>query len=49
MKQYFSRAFWYDALERAIKTGAQVLVALIGTGSLGILQVDWLNTLSVTA
>lgn len=49
MKQYSSRAFWYDALERAIKTGAQVLVALIGTGSLGILQVDWLNALSVTA
>ena len=49
MSNYFNRAFWLDTLERAIKTGAQVLVALIGTGTLGILQVDWLNAFSVTA
>ncbi|PKZ14035.1 holin [Alloscardovia omnicolens] len=49
MSTYLNRAFWLDTLERAIKTGAQVLVALIGTGTLGILQVDWLNAFSVTA
>ena len=48
MKFTWNKAFWLDTVERAVKTGAQVLVALIGTGSVGLLDVDWQNSLSVT-
>ena len=37
------------ALIRAIKTMAQVAVALLGTGTMGILDVDWVQVLSVAA
>lgn len=34
---------------RAVKTGAQTLGSLIGTGAVGILALDWPQMLSVTA
>jgi zinc transporter ZupT len=34
---------------RALKTGAQTLASLIGTGAVGILSLDWPQMLSVTA
>ena len=37
------------AVIRAIKTGAQTLASLIGTGAVGILSLDWPQMLSVTA
>lgn len=37
------------AMVRAIKTGAQTLASLIGTGAVGILALDWPQMLSVTA
>jgi hypothetical protein len=37
------------AVERAIKTVAQTAVATIGIGAVGILDVDWVNVLSVSA
>lgn len=37
------------ALIRAIKTMAQTAVALIGTGAVGILDVDWIAVLSSSA
>ena len=37
------------ATERAIKTFAQTALATIGVGAAGILEVDWLNVLSVSA
>lgn len=33
---------------RAVKTMAQAALAVIGTGSIGLMEVDWLNTLSIT-
>lgn len=38
-----------SALVRAVKTGAQTLVALIGTGAVGITELNWVSLLSVTA
>lgn len=37
------------ALIRAIKTAAQTAVALLTTGAVGILDVDWLAVLSASA
>jgi zinc transporter ZupT len=34
---------------RALKTGAQTLASLIGTGAVGILSLDWPQMISVTA
>lgn len=36
------------ALIRALKTVAQTAVALIGTGAIGILDVDWIAVLSAS-
>ena len=41
---------WFKAAGvRAIKTMAQTAVALIGTGAVGILDVDWVAVLSASA
>lgn len=37
------------ALIRALKTVCQTAVAMIGTGEIGILNVDWISVLSVSA
>lgn len=41
--------FWKAAGERAVKTFAQTLVLLIGTGSIGVTELDWPQLLSVSA
>lgn len=44
----FTRKFWDNALERAIKTAAQTAVALLLVSSTtGVLDVDWAQTASV--
>lgn len=44
-----NQKWWKCAGIRAIKTGAQTLASLIGTGAVGILALDWPQMLSVTA
>ncbi len=40
--------FWKAAAERALRTVAQVLVAMwVGVGPLNVLQVDWVQALGV--
>ena len=45
---YTSRTFWAGAAERAVKTAAQTLAALLVTGTV-IWSVDWAQALGVTA
>lgn len=41
--------FWISTAERAIKTFAQALVALIGTSAMSIIEIDWSQMLGVAA
>lgn len=42
----FTIAFWQDAAERAVKTFAQALVAVLSASGLGLLNAPWLTALS---
>lgn len=42
-------AFWKGATERAVKTVAQSLVAVVGVTGVGLLSIDWTGALSVAA
>lgn len=41
--------FWVSSAERAIKTFAQALVALIGTSAMSIVELDWTQMLGISA
>jgi len=43
-----SHDFWLKSLERAIKTFAQALAAVLGAGAVGVLDVDWPQALSAS-
>lgn len=43
-----SKDFWTYAGERAIKTVAQTATAFLGTGVIGIMQIDWQGIISVS-
>ena len=49
MSTYATPAFWRGAAERAIKTFCQSLLAVLATGAVGILDVDWVGALSAAA
>lgn len=49
MHNYTSAQFWKGAVERAIRTAAQTVIALIGTDQVGILDLDWAQIGSVAA
>ena len=49
MGQITSGAWWAAAGVRALRTGAQALATLIGTGQVGVTDLDWSQMLSVTA
>lgn len=44
----FTKKFWKDTAERAVKTFAQSLAAVMTAGATGVLDVDWVNALSVS-
>ena len=43
----FTKKFWVDATERALKTFAQFIVVLGAAGSLNVFTTDWEKTLGV--
>lgn len=45
----FTKKFWNYSGERSLKTFAQTVIALLGTGSLGIVELGWVSILSVSA
>jgi len=46
----FRRAFWLDAAERAIKTGAQSALLAVGADKvLDVMAADWANVASFAA
>jgi hypothetical protein len=44
----WTKKFWKNATERAVKTWAQSLVALLTAGSANVLEVDWASALGVS-
>jgi hypothetical protein len=45
----FTAYFWKSTLERALKSFAQALVAVVGAGQVGVLDVAWPTALSTAA
>jgi hypothetical protein len=41
--------FWRLAIERALKTFAQTLAAVLGAGGIGLIDAAWLTALSTAA
>jgi hypothetical protein len=44
----FTKTFWKQALERAIKTAAQAAIALLTVNGTGVLDVDWAALASIS-
>jgi len=44
----FSIEFWSYSGERSLKTFAQAAVAFIGSGTVGLFDINWFNLLSVS-
>lgn len=48
MNNLMNKEWWIAAGTRALKTVCQTAVALIGTGAIGILDVNWVNVASAS-
>ena len=44
----WSKSFWVQTIERAVRTSAQVALSFWVVGETGILEVDWVQLGSVT-
>lgn len=44
----WTKVFWVQTLERAVKTSAQTAVALLSAEGLSLLEVDWTTVGSVS-
>lgn len=44
----FNLSFWNYAGERALKTVAQAAIAFLGTGTIGLFEIDWASLASVS-
>jgi len=44
----FTSQFWSYSGERAIKTVAQAAIAFLGTGTIGLFEIDWASVASVS-
>lgn len=44
----WTRSYWSAVAERALKTAAQALIAILAVGQTDVLAVDWQNALAVT-
>lgn len=49
MSALWTAAFWRDTAERAIKTAAQTLAGTFGGDAVGLFDIDWSTSLSITA
>lgn len=46
MSELFTRAFWLETLDRAVKSAAQAVILFWGAGELfDVFTVEWQNTL----
>lgn len=45
----FTKTFWLDAGERALKTFAQVLLSVFAVSGVTVLNADWTEALAVAA
>jgi len=49
MSVYATQAFWAGAVERMIKVFASALLGAIGTGTVGVFDIDWPAAASIAA
>lgn len=49
MSIYMQKTFWAGTAERAVKTLAQATLAMIGTNTIAITDLDWTHILAVAA
>ncbi len=47
MSHWTKRFWWAQTFERMVKTGAQSLLATVGVGTVGLVDVGWAGAFSV--